>query len=73
MAYFKVGHEILSKDLGKLLNELNTEVQRYTVHVILYMYMYMDLGMYMDMQTVSLYVQGGHSRSGACGNGHHKR
>ena len=62
MAYFKVGHEILSKDLGKLLNELNTEVQRYTVHVILYvymdldmdmdMYLYMDLNMDMDMQTL---------------------
>ena len=29
MAYFKAGHEVLSKELGKVLNELNTEVQRW--------------------------------------------
>ncbi len=28
MAYFKVGHEILSRELGNLLTDLNTEVQR---------------------------------------------
>lgn len=29
MAYFKAGHEVLNKELGKVLNELNAEVQRW--------------------------------------------
>jgi len=28
MAYFKAGHEVLNKDLGKALNELSLEVQK---------------------------------------------
>ncbi len=40
MAYFKVGHEILNKELGKLLTNLNTEVQRLEANVYVRIYAY---------------------------------